>query len=91
MAHTSYHKSAQGLLLSLARMSECPHVAPMRMSAVQAGQLPAKLNAVVQPLMAALRREPEPALRAVAAEALAELAAQCGARQPSPNERCVGL
>ena len=66
-------------------------MAPMRLSAMQAGQLPAKLNAVVQPLMAALRREPEPALRAVAAEAAAELVAQCVSRQPSPNERWAGL
>ena len=58
---------------------------------MQAGQLPAKLNAVVQPLMAALRREPDLALRAVAAEAVAELVAQCVGRQPSPNERCVSL
>jgi len=54
---------------------------------VHAGALPAKLNAVVQPLMGALRREAEPALRRAAAAGLAELVALCCGRQPTPNDR----
>ncbi len=66
----------------------CHHFKHRTCRAAQLSQLPAKLNAVVQPLVGALRREPEPALRAVAADALAELVALCVTRQPSPNDRC---
>ena len=52
--------------------------------------MPAKLNTVIQPLMGSLRREPEALLRAATADALAQLAALCCARIPSPNDRSAG-
>jgi hypothetical protein len=55
----------------------------------QAGHVPGKLNAVIQPLMGALRREADPLLRSATADALAQLAALCAARTPSPNDRCT--
>jgi len=66
---------------------QCSAGAALAAAAVHAGALPAKLNAVVQPLMGALRREAEPALRGAAAAGLAELVALCCGRQPSPNDR----
>ena len=51
--------------------------------------MPAKLNAVIQPLMGGLRREADPLLRSAIADALAELAALCSARTPSPNDRSM--
>ena len=54
---------------------------------VQAGELPNKLNAVIQPVMASLRRETTPLLRSTAAVALAELVHLCASRTPSPNEK----
>ena len=56
---------------------------------MQAGELPGKLNLVVQPIMATLRRETNPLLRSMAAVALAELVGLCAPRTPSPNGKCV--
>lgn len=56
---------------------------------VAGGRLPAKLNCVIQNLMAGLRREPMRELQSVAAEALAELMVGCAARQPCPNDKLV--
>jgi hypothetical protein len=52
---------------------------------MQAGELPGKLNLVVQPIMATLRRETDPLLRSMAAVALAELVSLCAGRTSSPN------
>lgn len=51
------------------------------------GELPVKLNPVIQPLMAAVKREQEDILQQLAADALAETIAQCIGRKPSPNEK----
>ena len=50
-------------------------------------QLPAKLNTIIQPLVAAVRREPVAALQDVAAAALAALALLAADRTPSPNDK----
>ena len=54
---------------------------------LQVGHLPAKLNLVIQPLMAALRREEEDLLRQEFAAGLAGLLYSCHDRKPSPNEK----
>ncbi|KAG1666532.1 hypothetical protein FOA52_014429 [Chlamydomonas sp. UWO 241] len=56
---------------------------------VRAGPLPAKLNGVIQPLMSAVRKEPEVAMQAVCAEALAELVVAASSRSPCPNDKLV--
>ena len=56
---------------------------------VHVAQLPAKLNQVIQPLMAALRKEPHHPFQRVAAQALAKLMLLCIARQPCPNDRVI--
>ncbi|MCO5611453.1 hypothetical protein L7F22_065706 [Adiantum nelumboides] len=54
---------------------------------VRMGELPVKLNPIIQPLMAAIKREQEESLQQLAADALAETIAQCVGRKPSPNEK----
>lgn len=56
---------------------------------VASGRMPAKLNTVIQNLMAGLRKEPVVALQEVAATAVAELMAGVAVRQPCPNEKLV--
>ncbi|XP_021726401.1 TATA-binding protein-associated factor BTAF1-like [Chenopodium quinoa] len=51
--------------------------------------LPKRLNPIILPLMASLKREQEEILQQKAAEALAELIDDCIARKPSPNEKLV--
>ncbi|KAF3783221.1 TATA-binding protein-associated factor, partial [Nymphaea thermarum] len=51
--------------------------------------LPAKLNPIILPLMAAIKREQEEILQKKAAEALAELIFCCISRKPSPNEKLI--
>eukprot|EP00884_Botryococcus_braunii_P013723 jgi/Botrbrau1/22351/Bobra.0002s0029.1 len=67
----------------------CSTCGALAAAAVQVGRLPGKMNLVVQPLMAAVRREPDPLLREVAAAGLARLTLLCLDRQPSPNDRLV--
>ncbi|XP_037492536.1 TATA-binding protein-associated factor BTAF1 [Jatropha curcas] len=52
-------------------------------------ELPARLNPIILPLMASIRREQEEILQHKAAEALAELIFHCIARKPSPNDKLV--
>lgn len=56
---------------------------------VHAGQLPPKLNSLIQPLIASVRREPEALYQDQAALTLAKLAVSCASRIPSPTERVV--
>lgn len=56
---------------------------------MQGGDLPGKMNTVVQPIMASLRRETNPLLRSTAAVALAELVYLCRSKSPSPNGKYV--
>ena len=60
----------------------------MAAAVVQLAKLPAKLNQVIQPLMAALRREAQEPFQTAAAQALAHLMLLCLHRQPCPNDRC---
>ncbi|KAJ8763174.1 hypothetical protein K2173_025559 [Erythroxylum novogranatense] len=52
-------------------------------------ELPARLNPIILPLMASLRREQEEILQQKASEALAELIYCCIARKPSPNDKLI--
>ncbi|KAG6504315.1 hypothetical protein ZIOFF_036646 [Zingiber officinale] len=52
-------------------------------------QLPSRLNPIILPLMAAVKREQEELLQEKAAEALAELIFQCIGRKPSPNDKLI--
>lgn len=49
--------------------------------------LPSKLNPVILPLMAAIKREQEEVLQDKAADALAELIFSCVGRKPGPNDK----
>ncbi len=51
--------------------------------------LPAKLNSLIQPLIASVRREPDPMFQDQAAKTLAKLAVACISRTPSPSEKVV--
>ncbi|CAD7702492.1 unnamed protein product [Ostreobium quekettii] len=53
-------------------------------AAIRCGSLPAKLNCIIQPLMGAIRKEPDALLQKLFAEALAELIIVCTKRKPSP-------
>ncbi|CAM6099985.1 unnamed protein product [Calypogeia fissa] len=53
------------------------------------GELPTKLNPIIHPVLAAVKREQEEDLQQPAAEALAEVIGQCVGRKPSPNERLI--
>eukprot|EP00850_Spirogloea_muscicola_P014835 SM000109S14149 [mRNA] locus=s109:214433:222842:- [translate_table: standard] len=53
------------------------------------GQLPTKLNPVLQPLMAAIKRQQDGELQARAATALAAVVVHCCNRQPSPNDKLI--
>ncbi|GAV57483.1 SNF2_N domain-containing protein/Helicase_C domain-containing protein/DUF3535 domain-containing protein [Cephalotus follicularis] len=52
-------------------------------------ELPARLNPIILPLMASIRREQEEILQHKASEALAELICHCIARRPSPNDKLI--
>lgn len=62
---------------TLTRLPLCP----------QSRQLPAKLNCIIQPLMASIRKEPETPLQAISAKALAQMLPLCADRQPSPANK----
>ncbi|XP_057949880.1 TATA-binding protein-associated factor BTAF1 isoform X2 [Malania oleifera] len=52
-------------------------------------ELPARLNPIILPLMASIKREQEEVLQQKAAEALAELIDHCIARRPGPNDKLI--
>ncbi|KAK6782737.1 hypothetical protein RDI58_020533 [Solanum bulbocastanum] len=52
-------------------------------------ELPVKLNPIILPLMASIKREQEEILQSKAAEALAELIYRCMGRKPGPNDKLV--
>ncbi|KAL8195695.1 hypothetical protein R6Q57_025448 [Mikania cordata] len=52
-------------------------------------ELPAKLNPIILPLMASIKREQEEVLQNMTAEALAELIYHCVNRKPCPNDKLV--
>lgn len=61
--------------------------AALAVAAVAVAALPPKLNTIIQPLVAAIRREPQPALQDAAAAALAALTLLCVERAPCPNDK----
>lgn len=61
----------------------------MAAAVVHLAKLPPKLNQLIQPMMASLRKEPHPPFQRLAAEALAKLMLLCIARQPCPNDRVI--
>ncbi|KAL4458077.1 hypothetical protein ABPG75_012942 [Micractinium tetrahymenae] len=61
--------------------------AALAVAAVSIASLPPKLNTIIQPLVAAIRREPQPALQDAAADALAALTLLCVDRTPCPNDK----
>ncbi|XP_050367441.1 TATA-binding protein-associated factor BTAF1 [Argentina anserina] len=58
-------------------------------SVVWMSQLPSRLNPIILPLMASIKREQEEVLQQKAAEALAELISDCISRRPSPNDKLI--
>ncbi|KAA6421342.1 MAG: hypothetical protein FRX49_08620 [Trebouxia sp. A1-2] len=94
-ARPSLAAARQALALSAAQASSheamyyCTVTACLAAATVHVAQLPAKLNQVIQPLMAALRKEPHQPFQRVAAQALAKLMLLCIARQPCPNDRVI--
>ncbi|KAJ4974502.1 hypothetical protein NE237_007676 [Protea cynaroides] len=52
-------------------------------------ELPARLNPIILPLMASIKKEQEEVLQQKAAEALAELIYHCTARKPGPNDKLI--
>ncbi|XP_073120900.1 TATA-binding protein-associated factor BTAF1 [Henckelia pumila] len=52
-------------------------------------ELPTKLNPVILPIMASVKREQEEILQNKAAESLAELIHQCIERKPGPNDKLI--
>ncbi|KAH9607137.1 hypothetical protein KSS87_005065, partial [Heliosperma pusillum] len=61
----------------------------MAAAVVWFSDLPSKLNPIILPLMASLRREQEEILQQKTAEALAELIGGCIGRKPGPNEKLI--
>ena len=77
-------KGQQLGLHTLVQVTAC-----MAAAVVHLAQLPPRLNQLIQPLMASLRKEPQPPFQRVAAQALARLMLLCIARQPCPNDRVI--
>ncbi|KAK9714726.1 hypothetical protein RND81_06G115000 [Saponaria officinalis] len=61
----------------------------MAAAVVWFSDLPSRLNPIILPLMASLKREQEEILQQKTAEALAELIGDCIARKPGPNEKLI--
>lgn len=89
-------ESAKQQLLSTTGYLKCVqnnlHITVSAMVAaavVWMSDLPSKLNPIILPLMAAVKREQEEILQQIAAEALAELIFSCVGRKPGPNDKLV--
>ncbi|GFP81580.1 tata-binding protein-associated factor btaf1 [Phtheirospermum japonicum] len=52
-------------------------------------EFPAKLNPIILPIMASIKKEQEEILQSKAAESLAELIYHCIERKPSPNDKLI--
>lgn len=52
-------------------------------------ELPARLNPIILPLMASIKREQEEILQQKTADALAELISHCITRKPGPNDKLI--
>ncbi|THG06497.1 hypothetical protein TEA_017661 [Camellia sinensis var. sinensis] len=82
LSTAGYLKCVQGNL----HVTVCSLVAA---AVIWMSELPAKLNPIILPLMASIKREQEEILQNKAAEALAELISHCIARKPSPNDKLI--
>ncbi|KAK6923628.1 Helicase, C-terminal [Dillenia turbinata] len=89
-------ESAKQRLLTTAGYLKCVqgnlHVAVTALIAaavVWMSELPSRLNPIILPLMASIKREQEEILQQKAAEALAELIYHCIARKPGPNDKLI--
>ncbi|PKA51093.1 putative chromatin-remodeling complex ATPase chain [Apostasia shenzhenica] len=89
-------ESAKQRLLSTTGYLKCVqnnlHITVSAMIAaavVWMSDLPAKLNPIILPLMASVKREQEEILQQMAAEALVELMFRCVGRKPSPNDKLI--
>lgn len=79
-------------LMNLKRVESSFHVSVMSSMAaaiVDSGELPAKLNALIQPLVASIRRESDIFLQNLAAKALARLIWLVLDRVPSPSQKII--
>ena len=81
--------SAVGGLQSLEHFLHALCHACYSTAVVQSAQLPDKLNRLIQPLMASVRRGPELQLQELCASGLAELLFQCVERSTCPNDKVV--
>ncbi|EFJ06187.1 hypothetical protein SELMODRAFT_186944 [Selaginella moellendorffii] len=89
-------ESARQRLLATAGYLKCVQVnlhgtvlALMASVVVWMGELPSKLNPIIQPLMGSVKREQEEVLQQCAAEALAEVIGHCVGRKPCPNDKLI--
>lgn len=76
---------------ALEALLHCSTAAALAGAVVALGSLPGKLNVVIQPLVGAVRREPEALLRDRAGGSLAKLLWLCVGRTPCPNDKCAPL
>ncbi|XP_024523098.1 TATA-binding protein-associated factor BTAF1 [Selaginella moellendorffii] len=89
-------ESARQRLLATAGYLKCVQVnlhgtvlALMASVVVWMGELPSKLNPIIQPLMGSVKREQEEVLQQCAGEALAEVIGHCVGRKPCPNDKLI--
>ncbi|GAB4851956.1 btaf1 RNA polymerase II, B-TFIID transcription factor-associated, 170kDa [Ancistrocladus abbreviatus] len=89
-------RSLKQQLLTTSRYLKCVqsnlHItvsALMAAAVVWMSDLPSKLNPIILPLMASVRREQEEILQDKAADALAELICHCVMRKPGPVEKLI--
>lgn len=84
---TAALRATAGLLATSEAVLQTSVASAQAVAAVHLASLPPKLNTIIQPLVAAIRREPQAALQDAAAEALARLTLLCADRTPSPNDK----
>ncbi len=84
---TAALRATAGLLATSEAVLQTSVASAQAVAVVHLASLPPKLNTIIQPLVAAIRREPQAALQDAAAEALAGLTLLCADRTPSPNDK----
>lgn len=86
---TAALRATAGLLATSEAVLQTSVASAQAVAVVHLASLPPKLNTIIQPLVAAIRREPQAALQDAAAEGLARLTLLCADRTPSPNDKWV--
>lgn len=84
---TAALRATAGVLATSEAVLQTSVASAQAVAVVHLASLPPKLNTIIQPLVAAIRREPQAALQDAAAEALAGLTLLCADRTPSPNDK----